>query len=106
MQKAYQPIQLTKPQAYHHSVYGVGQLKPKLIGIKDVYRGLIEGNFLPSEMTVCSSDALFFNTGKLGPNQDLMEATQAIEAKFNEFVVYDESQVKMRYLVHYQYKVP
>ena len=50
-----------------------------------------EGNFLPSEMTICSPDALFFNTGKLGPNQDLNEATNGIEAKFNEFVVYDEA---------------
>ena len=54
-------------------------------------RGMKEGNFLPSEMTICSPDALFFNTGKLGPNQDLNEATNAIEAIFNEFVIYDES---------------
>ncbi len=76
-----------------------------MIGIKDIYRGLKEENFLPSEMTVCSPDAMFFNTGKLGQNQDLNDASQAIEAKFNEFVVYDESQVKMRYLVHFTYKV-
>ena len=68
-------------------------------------RGLKEGNFLPSEMTICSPDALFFNTGKLGPNQDLNEATNAIEAKFNEFVVYDEAQVRLRYLVNFSFKV-
>ena len=52
-------------------------------------------------MSVCSPDALFFNTGKLGPNPDTTE--EAIDQKFNEFVVYDESQVHMRYLVHFTY---
>jgi Poly(ADP-ribose) polymerase catalytic domain len=66
MQRVYQPSQLSKPTIYHHSVYGVGQLKPKLIGIKDINRP--DSNFLPSEMTVCSPEALFFNTGKLGTN--------------------------------------
>ena len=46
-------------------------MKPKLIGIKDVRRGIKEGNFLPNEMTVCSPEAVFLNTGKLGPNPDL-----------------------------------
>ena len=105
MQKVYQPVQLSKPQPFNHSIYGVGQLKPKLVGIKDMNRGQKEDNFLPSEMTICSPDALFFNTGKLGPNQDLSEAVNAIEAKFNEFVIYDEAQARLRYLVHYNYKV-
>jgi hypothetical protein len=49
----------------------VGQLKPKLIGMKDVNRGLSsEANFLPSEMTICSPEALFFSTGKLAINLD------------------------------------
>jgi hypothetical protein len=104
LHKLHKPTQLTKPPLGFHSVYGVGQYKPKLIGIKDVNRGLREGNFLPNEMTVCSPDALFFNTGKLEPNRDLQEdmVVGAIEPqKFNEFVVYDEAQVRMRYLVHF-----
>ena len=73
MHKVLKPTQFTKAPLYSHSVYGVGQLKPKLYGIKDVNRGLRnqdgdEGNFTPDEMTVCSPNALFFHTGKLGPN--------------------------------------
>jgi hypothetical protein len=60
-------------------------------------------------MTVCSPEALFFNTGKLGPNQDLQESPSVLDhtdiQKYNEFIVYDEAQVKMRYLVHYHYKL-
>lgn len=107
MHKVFKPQQLTKPPLGEHSVYAVGQNKPKLIGIKDVNRGLREGNFLPSEMTVCSSEALFFNTGKLGQNQDLQDGVldHSDVQKFNEFIVYDEAQIKMRYLIHYHYKV-
>jgi hypothetical protein len=86
---------------YYHSVYGVGQMKPKLIGIKDVRRGIKEGNFLPNELTVCSPEAVFLNTGKLGPNPDLNSESEAdmTDQKFNEFVVYDEAQVKLSYLI-------
>ena len=68
MYKTVKPGQVTKPLQNCHSVYGLGQLKPKLVGIKDVNRGLKEGNFTPNEMTICSPDALFFNTGKLSSN--------------------------------------
>lgn len=79
MYKAYKPTQFTKPPEQHHSVYGVGQWKPKLIGIKDINRGLRENNFLPNEITICSPDALFFNTGKFGPNGDLLENSSGNE---------------------------
>ena len=71
MHKAFKPTQFGKPPIYYHSVYGVGQQKPKLIGIKDLNRE--NDNFQPSEMSVCSPDALFFNTGKLAANPDLAE---------------------------------
>ena len=54
-------------------------------------------------MTICSPNALFFNTGKLQDNPDLKEKPSSVEHsdfKFNDFVVYDENQIKMRYLVH------
>ena len=105
MCKSVKPGQVSKPMENCHSVYGLGQLKPKLIGIKDVNRGLKEGNFIPNEMTICSPDALFFNTGKLGPNQDLQELDSSVDQKFNEFVVYDEAQVRLKYLVQYEYIV-
>jgi hypothetical protein len=87
MHKAHKPTQLTRPPLYSHSVYGLGQFKPKLVGLKDVNRGLRgeedgSHSFLPSEMTVCSPEALFFNTGKLGANNDIQEvigATSGIE---------------------------
>lgn len=52
-------------------------------------------------MTICTPEALFFNTGKMGPNPDAKD--EESEQKFNEFVVYDESQVKMRYLVQVKF---
>jgi len=36
MHKVFKPHQFAKAPMYHHSVYGVGQQKPKLIGIKDL----------------------------------------------------------------------
>lgn len=69
--KVFKPLQqLTKPPLYHHSVYGVGTHKPKLIGIKDLHSPDAL-TFAPSELTVCSEQALFLNTGKLGPNPDV-----------------------------------
>jgi hypothetical protein len=61
---------------------------------------------LPSEMTICTPEALFFNTAKLGPNPDLADVVSDPNEvqKFNEFIVYDQAQVKMRYLVEFSYK--
>jgi hypothetical protein len=103
MHHMHKPGQLSHAPTYCHSVYGLGQLKPKLIGIKDVNRGLKnldgdDGNFLPSEMTVCSPEALFFHTGKLDRNLDIQTPDQ-VDQKFNDYVVYDEAQVRLRYLV-------
>lgn len=71
MFKVFKPQQFSKPPNYHHSVYGVGQVKPKLIGVKDLKSKHEE--FLPDELTICSPNALFLNTGKLGPNPDMQE---------------------------------
>jgi len=64
-------------------------------------------DFQPNELTVCSPEALFINTGKLAHNPDLQDLgiDEQIDSKFNDFVVYDEAQVKMRYLLHYNYSV-
>lgn len=46
--------------------------------------------------------ALFFPTGKMAENPDLEHKPPGIvdvEHKYNEFVVYDESQVKLQFLV-------
>ena len=56
---------------------------------------------MPSEVSICSPEALFINTGKMAINAD---SEGHNEHKFNEFVVYDEAQVKMRYLIRYRYK--
>jgi hypothetical protein len=66
-----------------------------------------EQSFMPSELTVCSPDALFFNTGKLAANPDLQDLPPGMQLdhKFNDFVVYDEAQVKMSYLVHFNYAI-
>jgi hypothetical protein len=76
-------------------------MKPKLSGIKDM-KSQDKENFLPNESTACTPNALFLNTGKLGPNPDLKDLPAGMttsDLKLNEFVVYDESQVKMVYLV-------
>ena len=55
-------------------------------------------------MTICSPDALFFGTGKLDRNQDIQDTIlDQVDQKFNEFVVYDEAQVRLRYLVQFKY---
>lgn len=43
---------------------------------------------------------LFFNTGKMRPNPDLTgDHTLNVEQRFNEFVVFDQAQVKLKYAV-------
>ncbi|CDW73944.1 poly [Stylonychia lemnae] len=104
MHKAFQPNNFNKPPNYHHSVYGVGLQKPKLIGIKDL-KSEDQDSFMPSELTICSPQALFLNTGKLVPNPDLQEnkGSNKIDHKLNDYIVYDEAQVKISYLVHFTY---
>jgi hypothetical protein len=43
---------------------------------------------VPNEVSICTPDALFLNTGKLAMNND---SEGENEHKFNEFVVYDEA---------------
>jgi len=81
---------------YCHSVYGVGQQRPKQSGIKDLCQPGPE--FLPNELTYDKPNALFLNTGKMGANTEL-EGHPTPDLKLNDFVVYDEAQVKMRYMV-------
>lgn len=53
-------------------------------------------------MTFDKPNALFLNVGKMGSNSDLEDIPKGVnpsDLKFNEFVVYDDSQVKMRFLV-------
>lgn len=86
---------------YCHSVYGVGLYKPKQVGIKD----LMQPDFNPNELTYDKPNALFLNTGKMSANTDLDELPAGQtppDLKFNEYVVYDESQVKMRYLIDFE----
>lgn len=97
---------------YCHSVYGVGQQKPANVGIRD----LKQANFKLNKDTFESPNALFVNTGKLQANSDVTNTKQgkaavggsvnAIDSvnvsdlkQFNEFVVFDEAQVRMRFLV-------
>lgn len=49
---------------------------------------------MPNEETACTPNALFLNTGKMGPNPDLKDLPVGMpnsDLKLNEFVVYDES---------------
>lgn len=106
MEKVFKPTQFNGAPGYKHSVYGVGKSKPKLIGIKDLH-SKDQSTFMPSELTVCSPSALFFNTGKLIQNPDMLELPPGmdLDQKLNDFVVYDEAQVKMSYLVHFEYQM-
>ena len=79
-----------------HSVYGVGQQRPKQSGIKDLCQPGPE--FLPNEQTYDKPNALFLNTGKMAENTEL-EGQPTPDLKLNDYVVYDEAQVKMRYMV-------
>jgi hypothetical protein len=97
MHKAYAPYQFKRSAPmYCHSVYGVGQQRPKQIGIKDLCQP--GPDFQPNEATYATPNALFFNTGKIATNTEL-EGHTTPDLKLNDYVVYDEAQVKMRYMV-------
>lgn len=77
---------------YCHSVYSVGQMKPKLSGIKDLKSK--DEEFAPNELTAGTPATLFFNTGKLSTNPDLKDIPSgalATDQKVNEFIAYDEA---------------
>ena len=59
-------------------------------------------DFFPNEMTFDKPNALFLNTGKMQRNPDLDEVAKTPDLKLNDYVVYDESQIKMRYLIDFQ----
>ena len=103
MHKAYAPHQFKKSAPmYCHSVYGVGLQKPKSVGIRDLCQP--GPDYLPNELTYDKPNACFLNMGKIGDNADLEEMPSGQnppDLKFNDFVVYDESQVKMRYFVDF-----
>ena len=80
---------------YCHSVYGVGQQRPKQSGIKDLCQPA--PGFLPNELTYDKPNVLFLNTGKMTQND--FEGNPTPDLKLNDYVVYDESQVKMRYMI-------
>jgi len=48
---------------------------------------------MTSELTICGTNALFLNTGKLSPNTDIedLPVGTVIDHKLNDFVIYDES---------------
>lgn len=61
-------------------------------------------------MTICRPDALFLHTGKLGHNPDLEGAPAGVlgganDLKFNEYVVFDEAQVRIAYIVQFKYSI-
>ena len=100
MHKAFAPHQFKRSAPmYCHSVYGVGQQKPKMHGMKDICQP--GPDFAPNELTYDKPNACFLNTGVIAENPDLEElpvGQNPPDLKFNDFVVYDESQIKMRFL--------
>ena len=101
MHLAFAPYQFKRSAPmFCHSVYGVGRYKPKKIGIRDLVQPAPA--FAPNQLTYDKPGALFLNTGKMDSNSDLDQlpsGTMAPDLKFNEYVVYDESQVRLRFLV-------
>lgn len=69
---------------------------------------------MPSQSTFDTPEALFLHTGKLQKNADLDEASAQNmiggsanldglpDLKYNQYVVYDEAQIRMRYLLQCQ----
>ena len=105
MHRAYQPEAFRGAPQNSHSVYGVGQKKPSIEGLKDLNNE--EGDFSLNEATIQTPQPLFFNTGKLATNPELADGPKHDEGmndlKFNEFVVYDNAQVRLRYAVQCEF---
>ena len=74
-------------------------MKPCIKGLRDLNNEA--GDFQLDEETLKTPQPLFFNTGKMKANPELAEGPQHEEGmndqKFNDFVVYDNAQVKLRY---------
>ena len=100
MHKAFQPESFTRGATplFAHSVYGVGQFKPSISGLKDIKS--TEENFALDQKTINNNQALFVNTGRLKENPDMDEKPVGVnmpDLKFNDFVVFDPAQVRIRY---------
>jgi len=81
-----------------HSVYGVGAQKPDGRGLVDL-KSTREG-FAIDENATDTKSQLFFNTGKMRANPDLnADEVQTSEQRFNDFVVFDPAQVRLKYAV-------
>eukprot|EP00826_Nyctotherus_ovalis_P047843 TRINITY_DN556_c0_g3_i1.p1 TRINITY_DN556_c0_g3~~TRINITY_DN556_c0_g3_i1.p1 ORF type:complete len:187 (+),score=27.54 TRINITY_DN556_c0_g3_i1:189-749(+) len=83
MQKAYEAKAFKRPPMGYHSVKGVGKLCPD-----------------PSYCTTCeelSSKNAKIDTGKIRENEEL--GNLSTELQYNEYVIYDYSQVRLRYLI-------
>ena len=89
MHKAYEPDQMNNGlPIYCHSVYGVGQQKPSISGLKDMSKPDLKVDI----MNTSSPECVFFNTGVLKKNpelEDLPVGTGVPDLKLNDFVCYD-----------------
>lgn len=99
MHRAYEPDPLVNGlPIYYHSVYGVGQQKPSISGLKDIN----SPEFKVDQATITTPAPLFFQTGALKANpelQDLPVGTGVPDLKLNDFVCYDQAQVRLKYAV-------
>lgn len=78
-----------------HSVYGVGSMKPEPRGIRD----LNQDNFRPRQETAETPKALFLHAGRMTENADCDGLGVQIDKQCNDYVLYDEAQVAVRYLI-------
>ena len=100
MHKVYKPKGFARAPDFCHSVYGVGEQRPRLTGLKDFSQE--DNGFTLGEEAIGSVSSVLFNTGKMADNPDLEENLEMgmNPLKFNEYVIYDEAQVRIRYLLH------
>jgi len=86
-----------------HSLQSVGRKRPKVSGLRDMNAPDFE---VDREKGIGEPGQLLFNTGTLAVNPDLEDATEGVGEiqKFNEFVVYDEAQTRLRYVVHVNFE--
>ena len=93
MHKAQVPKQFERPPKNCHSVYGVGTMKPEPRGIRDMQ----QDNFKPRQETAATPKALFLHSGRMAPNADCEGV--GVAKQCNDYVLYDEAQVAVRYLI-------
>ncbi len=103
MHRAFEPDQFANGlPIYCHSVYGVGQQKPAISGLVDVTKSDMKLDL----QNINSTSSIYFNTGELKSNpelQDLPVGTGVPDLKLNDFVCYDQAQVRLRYAVFCEY---